>query len=286
MTFSRADAEIFVPDGLKTPAALTRVTHLAIGAHHDDLEFMAFHGIISCFHHKNSQWFGGVTCTDGAGSSRTGVYAEFTDEDMRAIRREEQRAAALVGRYAAVIQLAHPSATIKNPDDHSLADDLEKILIASRPDVVYTHNPADKHDTHLAVTAATVNALRRLAPDQRPRQLLGCEGWRGLDWLGDNEKVRMDVSGYDHLASALNGIFDSQIGGGKRYDLATLGRRSANATFLESHASDSASHLSFAMDLTPLLLDDSIDPVDFTLSAVDRFRGDVSNRLRRVFPKR
>jgi LmbE family N-acetylglucosaminyl deacetylase len=285
MTFSRADAEIFVPDGLPASAALARVTHLAIGAHHDDLEFMAFHGIITCFHHKNSQWFGGVTCTDGAGSSRTGAYAEFTDEDMRTIRREEQRAAALVGRYAAVIQLAHPSTTIKNPEDHSLADDLEKILITSRPDVVYTHNPADKHNTHLAVTAATVQALRRLAPGQRPSQLLGCEGWRGLDWLGDDEKVRMDVSGFDHLASALNGIFDSQIGGGKRYDLATLGRRSANATFLESHASDSASHLSFAMDLTPLLLDDSIDPVDYTLSAVDRFREDVSNRLRRVFQK-
>jgi hypothetical protein len=28
----------------------------------------------------------------------------------------------------------------------------------------------------------------------------------------------MDVSGRDNLAAALNGVFDSQIAGGKRYD--------------------------------------------------------------------
>ena len=61
----------------------------------------------------------------------------------------------------------------------------------------------------------------------------------------------MDVSGHDHLAAAMNGVFDSQIAGGKRYDLATLGRRAANATFFESHATDTATQLIFGMDLTP-----------------------------------
>ena len=50
----------------------------------------------------------------------------------------------------------------------------------------------------------------------------------------------MDVSGRDNLAAAMNGVFDSQIAGGKRYDLATIGRRAANATFFESHATDQA----------------------------------------------
>jgi LmbE family N-acetylglucosaminyl deacetylase len=282
MTFHRPGADFFVPDGKAEP--LGRITHLGIGAHHDDLEFMAFHGILECFHHRDNQWFGGVTCTDGAGSSRTGPYASHTDEQMREVRREEQRTASIVGHYAAMIQLDYPSAVIKDPAETFLAEDLESIFRACRPRVVYTHNLADKHDTHLAVTAATVAALRRLEPELRPKSLLGCEGWRGLDWLGDHEKVKLNVSGHEHLAAALNGIFDSQIGGGKRYDLATLGRRAANATFLDSHASDSASHLSFAMDLTPLIQDDDLDPVTFTLDAVNRFRSDVENRLRTYFP--
>jgi hypothetical protein len=35
---------LFVPDQKALPEALTRTTHLGVGAHHDDLEFMAFHG--------------------------------------------------------------------------------------------------------------------------------------------------------------------------------------------------------------------------------------------------
>ena len=104
-------AEIFVPDGTAETEALRRVTHLGIGAHQDDLEFMAFHGILAGYDSAEN-WFGGVTCTDGAGSPRSGRYATFSDEDMRAVRREEQRAAAVLGRYGAMLQLDHPSQEI------------------------------------------------------------------------------------------------------------------------------------------------------------------------------
>jgi len=283
MRLHNAHAELHIPDGMEESPALSRITHLGIGAHHDDLEFMAFHGIKECFHHPDQKWFGGVTCTDGAGSSRTGRYAAFSDEKMRDVRRHEQRSAAVVGQYAAIFQLDYSSASIRGASAPLLVDDIEQILCASRPEVVYTHNPADKHNTHLSVFASVLSAIRRLDPNLRPKTLLGCEGWRGLDWMNDPEKVTLDVSGHDHLAAALNGLFDSQIAGGKRYDLATLGRRSANATFLNSHASDQASQLSFAMDLTPLMLDDNLDPVAFTLGAVDRFREDVRSRLSAAF---
>jgi hypothetical protein len=49
------------------------------------------------------------------------------------------------------------------------------------------------------------------------------------------------------------GVFDSQVSGGKRYDLATAGRRLAHATYYASHGTDEESALSFAMDLTPLV---------------------------------
>jgi len=280
MKFHNPLAEVHVPDGQPAGEAWKRVTHLGIGAHHDDLEFMAFHGIVSCFHHEEKTWFGGVTCTDGAGSSRSGRYEACSDDEMRAIRTGEQRAAALVGRYAAIAQLAYPSRELLAQRE-VLADDLEAILRASRPHVVYTHNLADKHDSHIGVAAAVLKAIRRLDPADRPGQLLGCEGWRDLDWVCDGEKVALDVSGHDHLAAALNGIFDSQIAGGKRYDLAIAGRRAANATLLNSHATDAATQVSLAMDLTPLVLDDSLDPAAFTLAAVDRFREDVSARLQK-----
>jgi len=282
MTFLNPAATVFIPDGLPPDAAWRRVSHLGIGAHHDDLEFMAFHGIVACFDHAGGNWFGGVTCTDGAGSARTGRYSDFTDEQMRDVRVREQNAAAVVGRYAAMAQLAYPSSRLL-PDRSRLEADLEAILRAAQPQVVYTHNLADKHDSHIGVAAAALSAIRRLEPGIRPRQVLGCEGWRNLDWLGDGEKVGLDVSGYDHLAAALNGIFDSQIAGGKRYDLAVAGRRAANATLFNSHATDAASQLCFAMDLTPLIQDGAPEASGFVLDAVDRFREDVRARLARFF---
>jgi len=120
-----------------------------------------------------------------------------------------------------------------------------------------------------------------LPPDARPNRVLGCEVWRSLDWLSDAEKVVLDVSGHDHLASTLNGVFDSQIAGGKRYDLAVAGRRRANATFLDARSTDAMTSACLAMDLTPLILDDQLDVADFTLAHIDRFRADVERRLDR-----
>ena len=278
MKLHHSTADIFIPDSKPIAEALQRVTHLGIGAHQDDLEFMAFHGILACFAIEN-KWFGGVTCTNGAGSSRSGPYANFTDAEMMTIRRKEQNTAAVIGGYAAMIQLDYPSSGIKSPTEQALKDDLKAILTATRPEIVYTHNPADKHDTHIGVTIAALQAMRELPRDQRPKQVIGCEVWRNLDWLPDDQKVLMDVSGRDNLAAALNGVFDSQIAGGKRYDLATLGRRAANATFFNSHATDASTQLIFGIDLTPLVTDESKDIVAFVCDLIDQFNTDVRLKL-------
>lgn len=271
-------AEVFVPDGQPVEMALKRITHLGIGAHQDDLEFMAFHGILSCYE-SDTQWFGGVTCTNGSGSPRNGQYAKFTDADMMAVRRKEQNAAAVMGRYGAMIQLDYPSSTVKGAADTALKEDLKQILAATRPQIVYTHNPADKHDTHVGVVVAALQAMRELPRSQRPPKVWGCEIWRNLDWLPDAEKVLMDVSSHGNLAMALNGVFDSQIAGGKRYDLATAGRRQANATFFESHATDKTTHLIFGMDLTPLVMDESRDIVGYVTGFIDKFKTEVTQKL-------
>jgi len=156
---------------------------------------------------------------------------------------------------------------------------LMKILGAARPETVYTHNLADKHATHVGVAVAAIRAMRGLPRDLRPRKVIGCEVWRDLDWLPDGEKVLMDVSAHDDLAAALHAAFASQIAGGKRYDLAVLGRRAANATFLESHATDSASQLIVGMDLTALVEDEELDMAEYAGGMIDRFRADVVSKI-------
>ncbi|MEI8341209.1 MAG: PIG-L family deacetylase [Verrucomicrobiota bacterium] len=278
MRFHNSTAELFIPDDLAETGALSRVTHLGIGAHQDDLEFMAFQGIIECYQ-NDSRWFAGVTCTNGAGSSRTGAYAKFSDEQMQVIRRKEQNLAAQIGQYGAMIHLDYPSSAVKDPQSTALRDDLIELLRATQPRVVYTHNLADKHDTHIGVAVATLQAMRALPLEQRPEAVYGCEVWRNLDWMPDAEKVVQDVSSHENLAAALNGVFDSQIAGGKRYDLGVLGRRRANATFFESHAVDRSDSTAFAMDLTPLVRDESLHIVSFVDGFVGRFRDEVVTKL-------
>jgi LmbE family N-acetylglucosaminyl deacetylase len=278
MRFHNPGADLFVPDGAEVPAALARTTHLSIAAHQDDLEIMAYHGISECFGRRD-RWFTGVVATNGAGSPRTGIYGGYTDEEMQQVRLLEQRKAAYVGEYACQVQLGFSSAQVKNPQETAVVEDLRQILQATRPEVVYLHNLADKHDTHVAVALRSIAALRAVRGEVRPRKVYGCEVWRDLDWLPDEDQQALPVSARSNVAAALVGVFDSQVSGGKRYDLATAGRRLAHATYYASHGTDEESALSFAMDLTPLVEDPDLPVQDYVLAFIDRFRKDVEHRM-------
>ena len=281
MTFSQPGADAFVPDGQPLEAALGRTTLMGVGAHQDDLELMAYAPILKAFT-TESEWFTGVTVTNGAGPARAGMYQDFTDAQMIEVRRREQRKAAGIGEYSAMVQLNHPSANVKDPASKTVVDDLEKVLRAARPKEIYTHNLADKHDTHVGVVLKLVDAIRRLPPAQRPSRLVGCEVWRDLDWMNDKDKVVMVVDGHDNLADALMGVFDSQICGGKRYDLAARGRRRAHATFFESHATDKSENVIFGMDLTPLIAEDSLEPKALYGRYLKTFQDEVTARIAKL----
>jgi len=225
-----------------------------------------------------------VVVTNGAGSPRDDLYRDYTDDAMRAVRAREQKKAAILGEYGAQVLLDHPSGSVKSPSDPGPIGDLTAILEATRPEVVYTHNLADKHPTHVAVTLRTIAAARRLPAEARPKRLYGCEVWRDLDWLRDQDKVRFDTSAHESLQAALLGVFDSQICGGKRYDLATMGRRRANATYSESHAVDQAQGLVFGMDLTPLVTDPERDVAAFVREHVERLAEDVAGQIADLLP--
>lgn len=86
----KTESEIYIPDGTEVKKALERTTHMAISAHQDDIEIMAYDGIVQCFG-KNEQWFTGIVVTNGSGSPRDDLYASYTDEEMQKVRRIEQK---------------------------------------------------------------------------------------------------------------------------------------------------------------------------------------------------
>ncbi|AUD63930.1 PIG-L family deacetylase [Tenericutes bacterium MO-XQ] len=281
MKLLKPTAEFFVFDGKPIDEAINRTTYMSIAAHQDDIEIMAYDGILKSFNSPN-EWFFGVVVTNGSGSARDGEYKNYTDEDMIAIRKLEQKKAAFIGEFGALALLDHPSKEVKNPKNTEIVDEMLMLLNHAKPKVLYTHNLADKHDTHIGVTTKVIRALRKMDKKNRPEKVYGCEVWRNLDWMVDKEKVSFDVSGHPNLAESLVEVFDSQIVGGKRYDLAALGRRLANATFSESHFVDKSNAVSLAMDLTPLIINDELDITTYVLEYIERFKKDVQDRISKM----
>lgn len=281
MKLLKPSAEFFVFDEKPIKEAVSRTTHMSIAAHQDDIEIMAYDGILKCFNQPNN-WFFGVVVTNGSGSARDGEYKNYSDENMIKIRKLEQKKAAYIGEFGALALLDHPSKEVKDPKNTEIVDELLMLLNQAKPEVLYTHNLADKHDTHIGVTTKVIRALRKMDKKDRPSKVYGCEVWRDLDWVVDKEKVAFDVSAHPNLAASLVEVFDSQIVGGKRYDLATMGRRLANATYSESHFVDQADAVIHAMDLTPLIENDGLDITTYILDYIERFKKDVRDRIEKM----
>ena len=281
MKFNSGTAEIYVPDNLPVEDALARTTHLCIAAHQDDIEIMAAQPILECFQ-RDDKWFTGVVMTDGRGSPRNGMYEKYSDEEMRLVRFKEQRKAAIVGEYAAQVGLDYPSKVVKDGSSTAPVEDIAATLKTAHPQVVFTHNLADKHETHVAVVLRVIAAIRSLPEDERPQKLYGCEVWRDLDWMVDSDKTAFDLSKQENMQAALLGLYDSQISGGKRYDLASLARRRTNATYFASHDVDTTTGMSYAMDLTPLITNPGLDIRAYVQGFIDRFARDVKALITRA----
>ena len=277
MNFNSKAADVFYPGELP----LEKTTHLCIGAHPDDVEIMAAAPILECYGKKDKN-FTAVVVSDGAGSPRSGIYGNCTDDDIKKIRMQEQHTAAIVGKYLAVFQLGYTSADIKQRENDNIVNDLREILLKTTPQTVYVHNLADKHPTHVASSLKTIKALRTLPKNMRPQSVIACEVWRGLDWLCDDDKFILDTTPYPNISAALVGVYDSQISGGKRYDLASEGRRRANATYFDSHSVDNIESMNFGMDITELIKNDSLDVETFVMKHIEKFGEEVRQLLKTV----
>lgn len=272
---------LYIPDsnGLNKNTAVSATTTLSISAHQDDIEIMAVKGILDSFGNPDS-WFGAVIVSDGAGSPRDDIYANYSDNEMMEIRKIEQRKASYIGEYSFLSMLDFTSKDIKDFSSDKITEEIFETIQKSSPKIIYTHNLFDKHDTHVAVAMRVISAINMLQPNKRPQKLYGCEVWRGLDWLLDEDKTVFDVSAHENISNALISVFDSQICGGKRYDLATAGRRKANATYYASHGTDQMEQASIAIDMTDIITG-KMSPMDFTNKYLNNFKTDVQNKLKR-----
>ncbi|MCL1944197.1 MAG: PIG-L family deacetylase [Firmicutes bacterium] len=248
-------------------------TDLVIAAHFDDVEFMSYSVITNCMQNPN-KGMGAVVITDGGGSPRGGKYANITDEQMIELRIEEQKNAAKLGQYSDMIMLMQSSKLVKECSQ-DIVQQVAKTIIDIGPQVLYTHNIFDKHPTHQATFKIVISALKSLPMHQRPKQLIGCEVWRALDWINDVDKIPMDTS-FDHdFARKLFGMFESQIIGGKNYGNAVIGRFVANATFYQTHSVDEYESLSYGLDMTALIDDRNLTMTQLATQHLDNFRDDV-----------
>lgn len=258
---------------------LSKTTDMCIAAHPDDIELMAYPAIYAC-KGRADRGFVGLVLTDGAGAASGESLRTLSPGQKAKIRAEEQRKAAELGGYLAVALLGRSSEEVKAQREEIVAG-IGDILRLCRPDRVYIHNLADKHDTHTAAAVAAIKALQALPRALRPGKVYGMEVWRSLDWLCDADKTVFDQYGDPELERGLITVFGSQIAGHKRYDDGVLGRRTANAVFLSGYEKDQAAGACYALDMTEEIFA-GLSPQEIIGRRIDRFRADVMDRIERV----
>lgn len=278
MAPSHRPATVYAPDGADESTALARTTELVVGAHPDDVELMV-PGVIGECRGRDDRWVTAVVITTGAGSVRPPDEPDLAGAALAARRVAEQRAAADLGGYGALVMLGLASGDLADTAAAGRVQErLVEVLRAARPDRVYLHDLTDLHPTHVAAARLTLDALRSLDGGRQPSRVVACEGWRSLAWLDPSRRVALDVTGHEALAVELLGCFASQLGA-KGYAGAAPGRRRANAVFADPHRADAAREVVYGMDLTPLVADPGLDPSTFVLALIDEFRSGVARSL-------
>ena len=83
-----------------------------------------------------------------------------------------------------------------------------------------------------------------------------------------------------YIVDDCNKFVAREIKRGKRYDAATVGRRSANATYGASHSVDTAVQVSYALDMSELIAGGSAS--DFAARLIAHFRDEQAARLEKL----
>ena len=108
--------------------ALSETTHLLVVAHADDDGLIGAEALSETygFDEKHMSVIV-VSASPGTGRPPGYEHDKYTDEDMIAIRRQEQVNAADIGQYASTVQLGFASREIKGFETGNIQDALEVI---------------------------------------------------------------------------------------------------------------------------------------------------------------
>lgn len=264
---------VHVSDSVAADVHLAQVSHMAIGAHPDDLEIIGIQGIHQSIGSSN-QFFGGVVVTNGAGSTRGSEYKNLSDSEFAAERSAEQLAAAEFGGYEVLVELRRNSSELLDGLNSAIVDRLVALIDTLRPDTLYIHNPFDRHATHAALSMHCLQALREVSDP--PETVYGVEVWRNLDWVSTEYRVTLDVSACLDLQASLLSLFKSQVSENKRYDVALVDRSRSHATLLDERSVDQLNAGLLAVDLSHLVGPDAESSMEYIAEVLDRFSLDVN----------
>ncbi|MDR3216542.1 MAG: PIG-L family deacetylase [Clostridiaceae bacterium] len=253
------------------------VKYLVVVAHPDDGEILAAGPVTESANGKTVLAL--AVLTDGAGSARSGAFAAYTDDEMKAVRVKEQRAAAEEGRFESLYMLRVPSGELKAGSAEAVRA-IADIIAEKQPEILITHNPFDRHPTHLAAGRTVMEALRSLPAGKRPKTVWGGEVWRSLDWLPVKYRLALPADTTDGAADRVLLCHKSQIDGGKRYDAAAKGRRLQNATFCESHSTDFAHEVAYFTDLSRVASGE-ITLAEFVEEVLKAFNDEILSGIKR-----
>lgn len=273
---------IMVAPKFKTLAnALAHTTHMAVGAHPDDVEILGFHGIETAYSTPNKS-FVAVVSTSGGGSVRSGKFAHFTNAQMAKARQEEQCKAAKLGKYGAAVLMGFESNHLKGAHKDMATQSFYQLFKQAKPEILYLHTPTDSHDTHVATFMRCLEALRMLKPEERPKHVYGCEVWKNLDWLPDKHKHFLPVK-QPELARSLLSFYESQIiGQQKPYHEHTIARWQSNATYgSDSHEVGNLGPCILALDLMPLVKNPHLSVTEFVSRLLKEAKQEMLDKITR-----
>lgn len=255
-----------------------KISHLAIGAHPDDVEIFAFNAIQQCYKSEDKH-FAAVICSNGSGAPAYGKFKEKSKNEIVQIRNEEQQKAAQIGQYTGLVHFNQESETLKQGNAVFIKD-LKVLLEFLKPEYIYTHSPFDDHKTHRCTLRACLQALKMIEDKSWLKGLFACEVWGSLDWLPKQYKYVLGENKSEDLQMRLLECFYSQnIGSQKRYDLGTIGRKLGNATFFESDKGNQYTHQSYAIDLSSVIKQDNVDVSNYCSQIVSDYHESIKSKL-------
>ena len=208
VTINKEDKTIWIPPGFKffDPNIMavgeafdhTKSKHIAslksalksenigVFAHPDDAEISSGLPMLGA---KNG-WLT-VIVTDGAMSVSHADLGEHSVKELVDIRWKEQCDAAVISKTPA-IHLSYPSAAVNGVMGLAKQAEVVSVLaswVNTMPNIksIYTHNPIDKHPTHLGILNVLAGALYSERFNPKIEEIYGMKVWGGVDALPEKQ---------------------------------------------------------------------------------------------------